>query len=38
MTVGAKNQKEIIAHLGNLIELKIDKYNNAIEEWNKHST
>lgn len=38
MTVGAKNQKEIVSHLGNLIELKMDKYNNAIEEWNKHST
>lgn len=38
MTVGAQNQKEIVAHLGNLIELKVEKFNDAIEEWNKHST
>lgn len=38
MIVGAQNQKEIIVHLGNLIELKNDKFKDAIEEWNKHST
>ncbi|AIY14121.1 hypothetical protein [Cellulophaga baltica] len=38
LTVGAQNRNEIVAHLGNLIEFKNDKFNDAIEEWNKHST
>jgi hypothetical protein len=38
LTVGAENRDEIVAHLGSLIELKNDKFKDAIEEWNKHST
>jgi len=38
MILGAQNQKEIVAHLGNLMELKTDRYKDAIDEWNKHST
>lgn len=38
LTVGAQNRNKIVAHLGNLIEFKNDKFKDAIEEWNKHST
>jgi hypothetical protein len=37
MIFGAQNQKEIVAHLGNLMEVKTDRYKDAIDEWNKHS-
>ena len=38
MKVGAGNQKEIVAHLGNLIEYKTEKFKDAIEKWNGHRT
>jgi uncharacterized protein Veg len=38
MKFGPQIQEEIVAHLGNLLELKTDKYRDAIGEWNKHST
>lgn len=38
LLVGAEKRNEIVAHLGNLIELKNDKFKDAIEEWNKNNT
>jgi len=35
---GAKNQNEMITHLGNLIEFRTEKYKDAIDEWNRHKT